>query len=241
MQRVFQTFADRIAESREPEAFRIAMADTAAAMELPCFAYLRLPRDGRSLAALISTYPVPWTDHYLKEHYERLDPVILSAHERSEPFHWGLGSGDLTISRRQERFFDEASAFGINCGFTIPIHDGRGPLAAVTFASDIRRPTFEHTVKANARVLQLMAATLHAHVRRKLWLDPTINGVRLSPRERECLTWVAKGKSAWAIGEILGISRRTASFHLDNARAKLGVQTLKQAIALLAAAQTPKS
>lgn len=134
MQRVFQTFADRIAESSEPEAFRVAMADTAAAMELPCFAYLQLPRGGRSLAALISTYPTPWTDHYLREHYERLDPVILSAHARSEPFHWGQGSGDIATTRRQEQFFDEASAFGINCGFTIPIHDGRGPLAAVTFA-----------------------------------------------------------------------------------------------------------
>ncbi len=80
MQRVFQPFADRIAESREPEVFRVAVADTAAVIELPCFAYLRLPRDGRSLAALISTYPTPWTDHYLREHYERFDPVILSAH-----------------------------------------------------------------------------------------------------------------------------------------------------------------
>ncbi len=103
------------------------------------------------------------------------------------------------------QFFDEASAFGINCGFTIPIHDGRGPLAAVTFAGDIRRPAFERTIKINNRVLQLMAATLHAHVRRKLWPDPVIAGVALSPREYECLFWVAQGKSRWETERILSL------------------------------------
>jgi DNA-binding CsgD family transcriptional regulator len=62
----------------------------------------------------------------------------------------------------------------------------------------------------------------------------------LSPRELECLQWAAQGKSAWAIGQILKVSRRTAAFHLDNARAKLGVQNLRQAVALLVAAATPK-
>ncbi|MFK5073526.1 helix-turn-helix domain-containing protein, partial [Klebsiella pneumoniae] len=35
---------------------------------------------------------------------------------------------------------------------------------------------------------------------------------RLSPREFECLEWSSRGKSAWEIGSILGISRRTAAF-----------------------------
>ena len=57
----------------------------------------------------------------------------------------------------------------------------------------------------------------------------------MSPREFECLEWAARGKSAWDIGAILGISRRTAAFHLDNARLKLGVKTISQAVAKLAA------
>jgi DNA-binding CsgD family transcriptional regulator len=39
-------------------------------------------------------------------------------------------------------------------------------------------------------------------------------------------------------GQIVGISRRTVAFHLDNARAKLGVQNLRQAIAFLASTTT---
>jgi len=232
---VFQKFVDRLNESHDAVAFHQAMADAAAAFDLSCFAYLSMPRDGRTAAALISSYPPGWTERYLREHYERLDPVIALAHSQTDPFMWGLGSDHFELTELQQRLFDEASEFGIRCGLTIPLQDGRGPVAAVTFASDSRREVFRRTIESNSRVLQLMAIDLHAHARRKLWRDPVLNSVRLSPREFECLQWAAKGKSAWAIGQILQISRRTVAFHLDNARAKLGVQNLRQAVALLVA------
>jgi hypothetical protein len=165
------------------------MADAALAFDLPCFAYLSMPRSGRSAAALISSYPVAWTQHYLQEHYERLDPVIELAQSQTEPFEWGLGARDFKISPAQTQLFDEAAEFGIRCGFTIPIQDGRGPIAAVTFAIDSPRPSFLQTIQTNRRVLQLMAISLHAHIRRKLWRDPVLNGIQLSPREFECLQW----------------------------------------------------
>ena len=62
-------------------------------------------------------------------------------------------------------------------------------------------------------------------------------GVSLSPREYECLEWAAQGKSAWEIGRILGISRHTAAFHLENAKAKLGVRSICQAVARLIASR----
>jgi DNA-binding CsgD family transcriptional regulator len=83
--------------------------------------------------------------------------------------------------------------------------------------------------------LQLMAMYFHAHARRTLGGARTIDGVSLSPREYECLEWAAQGKSAWAIGRILGISRHTAATHIENAKAKLGVRTIVQAVARLMA------
>ena len=38
---------------------------------------------------------------------------------------------------------EEAAAFGIRYGFTVPVHDNRGLIAAVTFAIDQRRAEFE--------------------------------------------------------------------------------------------------
>ncbi|MES2255543.1 MAG: autoinducer binding domain-containing protein [Pseudomonadota bacterium] len=234
MHGIFQTFVDRLNDARDPEDLRNAMADAAAAFELQCFAYLSMPRDGRAAAALISTYPALWTERYLNEHYERLDPVIVRAHDRTEPFVWGLEADGPVMTQAQVQLFDEAAMFGIRCGFTIPIRDGRGPIAAVTFASDQRHKDFQKTIRANQRVLQLMSICLHSHARRKFYCEPHVNGTRLSPRELECLHWAAAGKSAWAIGQILRISRRTVAYHLDNARSKLGVQSLRQAIAILA-------
>jgi len=54
--------------------------------------------------------------------------------------------------------------------------------------------------------------------------------IQLGERELEALTWAARGKTFAEIGEILGLSRRTVEFHLDNARRKLGVPTRTQAL-----------
>ena len=64
-----------------------------------------------------------------------------------------------------------------------------------------------------------------------------IGGVSLSPREFECLKWAARGKSAWEIGQILGISRHTVATHLQNSKSKLGVRTIVQAVARLTASK----
>ncbi|MBV8501862.1 MAG: response regulator transcription factor [Paucibacter sp.] len=53
--------------------------------------------------------------------------------------------------------------------------------------------------------------------------------VELSVREIEALTWAARGKTSLEIAELLGMSKRTVDFHLDNARDKLGVSTRIQA------------
>jgi DNA-binding NarL/FixJ family response regulator len=51
----------------------------------------------------------------------------------------------------------------------------------------------------------------------------------LNEREIETLTWSARGKTSDEIASILGISKRTVDFHIDNARLKLGVTTRIQA------------
>ena len=49
--------------------------------------------------------------------------------------------------------------------------------------------------------------------------------IELNDREIETLTWAARGKTSAEIAQFLGLSKRTVDFHIDNARAKLGVAT----------------
>jgi DNA-binding CsgD family transcriptional regulator len=53
----------------------------------------------------------------------------------------------------------------------------------------------------------------------------------LTPRETEVLTWVAKGKTAREIAEVLHISKRTVDEHVLTAARKLGATNRTQAVA----------
>jgi DNA-binding CsgD family transcriptional regulator len=53
----------------------------------------------------------------------------------------------------------------------------------------------------------------------------------LSPRERECLLWTARGKTYIEISMITGIAYGTVKSNLDAARYKLNCATLAQATA----------
>lgn len=62
-------------------------------------------------------------------------------------------------------------------------------------------------------------------------MDPEAK-FRLSPRERECLAWVSRGKSSSDIGAILGLSPRTVDSYLEKACGKLRVRTRIEAVAV---------
>jgi len=54
----------------------------------------------------------------------------------------------------------------------------------------------------------------------------------MTSREAEVLTWVARGKSAWEIGEILRIAKRTVDEHVQTAVRKLGAANRTHAVAI---------
>jgi DNA-binding response OmpR family regulator len=72
----------------------------------------------------------------------------------------------------------------------------------------------------------IIEARLAGVARTGLW--PKL--VDLNDREVEVLTWVARGKTSVEIGQIVGLTKRTIDFHIDNARAKLGASTRTEAV-----------
>lgn len=234
---VFETFLERLSESVDETDFREALASAASGLDLLTFAYLSLPLQPSGEPRLISNYPAPWTTHYLRNQYQKIDPVIMRARFAECPFRWGSDLRGVEISQVQQRLFVEAAEFGICCGLTIPIVDRRGRAAAMTFAA--REPSrLVRVAERYEQALQFMARCFHIHVRRKFSASRMVDGVLLTPREYECLQWAARGKSASDTACILGIRPRTVTFHLDNARYKLGVRTKDQAVALLASSRS---
>lgn len=82
----------------------------------------------------------------------------------------------------------------------------------------------------DVRAVSLAGLMLTEHL---LSLNPEIaaDPVRLTGRERDCLAFVAEGKSDWDISVILGLSAATVRFHVDNARRKLDAVNRAQAVA----------
>lgn len=54
----------------------------------------------------------------------------------------------------------------------------------------------------------------------------------LTAREREVLRWVANGKSALEVGEILHITKRTVDEHVHTGMRKLGAMNWTHAVAI---------
>jgi DNA-binding response OmpR family regulator len=77
----------------------------------------------------------------------------------------------------------------------------------------------------------IITARLAGVARAGLW--PKL--IELNDREVETLTWAARGKTSAEIAEILGITKRTVDFHVDNARTKLGAPTRTAAVIKAAA------
>ncbi len=71
----------------------------------------------------------------------------------------------------------------------------------------------------------IISARLAGVARNEMW--PKL--AMLNDREIEALTWVARGKTSAEIADLVGLSKRTVDFHLDNARIKLGAATRTEA------------
>jgi DNA-binding CsgD family transcriptional regulator len=110
-------------------------------------------------------------------------------------------------------------------GLIVPVHDDDGGLAWYSgFAG--REPDLSQ------RAQSVLSAAVHAgYGRFRELMDASSPRSPLSPRESECLRWVADGKTDFEVGKILSISPRTVRFHINNAKVKLGVTTRIQAVA----------
>jgi DNA-binding CsgD family transcriptional regulator len=64
-----------------------------------------------------------------------------------------------------------------------------------------------------------------------LLLEERLVEVRLTARERDVLSWVARGKTNAEIAELLWLAPSTVGKHLENVYAKLGVSTRTAAVA----------
>ncbi|CAN7144073.1 LuxR family transcriptional regulator [Mesorhizobium amorphae] len=174
-------------------------------------------RPVRQHPAAILTYPNRWQERCLEMGYDRMDPIVKTSRKRADAFRWSEVYKNASTTESERRVFDEAARFGLRSGISVPLHGPDGSFAIMSFARPCDREFPNKTVGS------LQLAALHFHVRvAKFSSSNGVEGVPdLSPREKECILWTAKGKSSWEIGKILGISLNTVNFHIKNVMRKM--------------------
>lgn len=173
----------------------------------------------------VLNYPVPWVQHYSEADFARIDPVFLAARIMSSPFNWVDCLAKMRLSREQKRVLDEGALYGLSKGLTIPLRspDVIPASCSLIAGSDGVDPL------AMAHILMIVIYG-HGAMHRRLNPDALTDPVVLPPRERECLTLAGCGKSDWVIGEVLGVSWRTAHNAIERAKKRYGVSHRVQAV-----------
>jgi DNA-binding CsgD family transcriptional regulator len=174
-------------------------------------------------AIMVLRYPEAWVARYSAEHLERIDPVFDAATRRSTPFSWDDPRFISKLTTPQRRMLCEAREIGVGGGYTIPI---RGPDAMPASCSLIPDPG--GVDPQDVKLAHAMA--VFAYERLRQISLPDIAAPRLTRRERECLVFVARGKSDWVISTLLGVSEGAVNRTVERAKKRLGVATRTQAV-----------
>lgn len=171
-----------------------------------------------------SSLPGDWLQNYVRQGYQPHDPLIRICLESSTLFPWSMNNWDGLLTGKQIDWRNDNIAAGIHSGFVIPDRrDGHLKIISLSGAPgvidrDDQKALYYVGLEALTRMHELGLHVGDSHL-------PS-----LSPRERECLHWLAAGKSDWEAGQILSISEKTVATHIDRMKHKLGVTTRAQAI-----------
>jgi LuxR family quorum sensing-dependent transcriptional regulator len=193
---------------------------------LQTFLLLDVPSRGQRFedVALGRYWPDEWSRVYSRGGYLHHDPVVRQLRRTSRPFEW-----------RQLRFDEERypsavelmrlrREFGFQNAFVVPVPGPAGPIGGISMSG----PALPEFQKPAVHMLALSAFHALSDLRGRRAEPRTV----LTEREQEVLTWSAVGKTAWDIGELLAISKRTVHEHAQTASRKLGAANLTNAVAL---------
>lgn len=189
------------------------------------FLFLKGPATGTSSIAstLQTSYPDEWVDRYTQHRYWEIDPVADLGQRTVRPFLWGQGAFLQDFRKSQRVVFEEADAFDIKYGITVPVRGPQGELSVFNLVANHKRHLEEVVREAQGRIYMAAVDTHERGLRALTGSELQENAPKeLSRREKECLSWTLEGKTAGEIATILGISVSTVNHHASSAAGKMG-------------------
>ncbi|HKR16472.1 LuxR family transcriptional regulator [Rhizorhapis sp.] len=176
--------------------------------------------DGGLLA--LSNYPESWIETYVERNIVANDPVLLASQRTSVGFVWEDMGQLIKVTPVHHAIMEDSRRAGVAQGFTIPVNIPGEANGSCAFAVRTGR-----ALPVRNLPLAQLVGSFAFQAARKLVLSAQSSSLGqqrpLSERQLQCVTLVARGKSDWEIGRILGISEETVKRHLALARAHYDV------------------
>ena len=182
----------------------------------------------REELVVLSDYPETWIQTYIRRNLRTEDPVLAAARRATVGFCWSEIPSMIDLSPSQQEQIRQAREAGVADGFTVPANDPGASNGSCHFVVRSQRELPRealllaelvgiHAFHAARLIVERMRAQSHRRP-------------KLSPRQRDCIELVGRGKTDWEIAQILGIKPGTVKDYLDDAREKYGVTKRVQVV-----------
>ncbi|WP_265453429.1 LuxR family transcriptional regulator [Aeromonas salmonicida] len=174
--------------------------------------------------------PAQWVQAYDAQRFFAVDPVVRKGMTQSTPILWAnliteccdqLDAAGLEVMMLAQKA-------GLRDGITIPWHGPNGHVGLLSLIT--RTPRTEHQWLSAIPFLSWLSNHVFEAVVRVCTTSTIPPRAPLSLRELEVCQWAAEGKQVSDIAQILGITPRTVTFHLERIAEKLGASSKGQAI-----------
>ncbi len=185
-------------------------------------AYHHLPHfgaeDAIGLNVICVGFPQELVNRFEEGNLIKIDPTIQQVMYGTRAQWWEETERPRRLSRK-EREYLEFAASKVSGGIHLPVFGPNGRNGYVSMGFDDHSPDLDDSDLSLLQSCCQFAHQQYCH----LLLVELPRASRLSPREKEILSWAAKGKSNGVIAEILDITESTVITYLERAFRKLGV------------------
>lgn len=197
------------------------------------YAYAVMDKKNTDNILIIHDISGDFSNTYLENKYQNIDPVVIKALNRVSSFVW---DDNLKINSYwpMDKVFILKS-YSFLCGHTFVLHDQYNNMAMLSLYFDkFLMADVGELIKTHKNDFQGILLDTHEmllQVYRKSE-EMSTSKTALSTREAEILYWSCTGKTYTEVAGILQITVSTVKFHMAKVVKKLGVKNAKHAISL---------
>ena len=179
---------------------------------------LARPPDG---AVRLTNYHPDWIAQSVERSAFVIDPIHQVSARAHRAFQWSEVHDFIRVTDEQQLILDRAKAYDLVVGFTVPVnlpgeYQGSCSFGATNFdrLHPYAFPFCEYITRFGFEAARRLLRQSDGRA-----AEPVPH---FTPKQREALILVGRGKTDAEIGDVLGISRTTAHDHVEAARRAYG-------------------